>query len=190
MITIPDYIAAGLGLKSCELPEDELEGRMLLAGITKGSDFFLSPLLDTVTKAPHVFNDCVLSKLDTVDLMMLSRVNKKMQGITKVHKYTTVTDTKEDIFRVPTFVRTVALLRWARANGCPWDERTCAAVAAGGNLEVLKWARENGCPWDEDTCYNAAEYGHLELLRWARENGALWNENTRRIAASKGYVEP
>ena len=151
MITIPDYIAAGLGLKSCELPEDELEGRMLLAGITKGSDVFLSPLLDTVTKAPHVFNDGVFSKLDTVDLMMLSRVNKKMQGITKVHKYTTVTDTKEDIFRVPTFVRSVALLRWARANGCPWDERTCAAVAAGGNLEVLKWARENGCPWDKST---------------------------------------
>ena len=67
MITIPDYIAAGLGLKSCELPEDELEGRMLLAGITKGSDVFLSPLLDTVTKAPRVFNDFVLSKLDTVD---------------------------------------------------------------------------------------------------------------------------
>ena len=22
----------------------------------------------------------------------------------------------------------------------------------GGHLEVLKWARENGCPWDEDTC--------------------------------------
>ncbi len=62
-------------MKSCELPEDELEGRMLLAGITKGSDVFLSPLLDTVTKAPHVFNDGVLSKLDTVDLMMLSRVN-------------------------------------------------------------------------------------------------------------------
>ena len=36
-------------------------------------------------KAPHVFNDFVLSKLDTVDLMMLSSVNKKMQGITKAH---------------------------------------------------------------------------------------------------------
>ena len=133
-------------MKSCELPEDELEGRMLLAGMAQGSDVFLSPLLDIVTKAPRVFNDGVLSKLDTVDLMMLSRVNKNMRRITKVHKYTTVTDTKEDIFRVPTFVRSVALLRWARDNGCPWDERTCAAVAAGGNLEVLKWARENGCP--------------------------------------------
>jgi hypothetical protein len=189
MITIPDYIAAGLGLKSCELPEDELEGRMLLAGITKGSDVFLSPLLDTVTKAPHVFNDGVLSKLDTVDLMMLSRVNKKMRRITKVHKHTTVTDTKEDIFRVPTFVRSVALLRWARENGCPWDERTCAAVAAGGNLEVLKWARENGCPWDEETCASAAEGGHLDILKWARENSCPWDEWTCAYAAGGGHLE-
>ena len=175
-------------MKSCELPEDELEGRMLLAGITKGSDVFLSPLLDTVTKAPHVFNDGVLSKLDAVDLMMLSRVNKKMRRITEVHKYTTVTDTKEDIFRVPTFVRSVALLRWARANGCPWDERTYAAVAAGGNLEVLQWARANDCPWDEDTCMFAARGGHLDILKWARKIGCPWDEETCTAAAKHGSV--
>ena len=39
-----------------------------------------------------------------------------------------------------------------RANGCPWDEETCAAAARGGHLEVLQWARQNGCPWDEKTC--------------------------------------
>ena len=55
---------------------------------------------------------------------------------------------------------------------------------------MLKWARENGCPWDEQTCAYAAEGGHIELLRWARENGAPWTEFTRRIAAAKGYVEP
>jgi len=41
-------------------------------------------------------------------------VNKTMRRIVKVHTYTTVvTDTKEEIFRVPTFVRSVELLRWA-----------------------------------------------------------------------------
>jgi hypothetical protein len=55
---------------------------------------------------------------------------------------------------------------------------------------VLKWARENGCPWDESTCDAAADGGHLEVLKWARENGCPWDEDTRRIAASKGYVEP
>jgi len=37
------------------------------------------------------------------------------------------------------------VLRWARANECPWDERTCAyAAERRGNLEVLKWLREHG----------------------------------------------
>ena len=39
------------------------------------------------------------------------------------------------------------ILKWARANGCPWgNEKTCAFAAKGGHLAVLKWARENGCP--------------------------------------------
>ena len=178
MISIPSYLAAELGLNSCELPEDELEGRMLLAGITKGSDVFNSPLLDTVTKEPRVFTDFVLPLLDTVDMMILARVNKTMRRIVKVHTYTTVvTDTKEDIFRVPTFVRSVALLRWARENGCPWDTRTCATAAAGGQLEVLQWARENGCPWDERTCVAAAACSHLEVLQWALENSCPSGKN-------------
>jgi hypothetical protein len=41
------------------------------------------------------------------------------------------------------------VLKWARENGCPWDEWTCANAAEGGHLEMLKWARENDCPWDE-----------------------------------------
>ena len=38
------------------------------------------------------------------------------------------------------------LIKWARANGCPWDKQTCANAARGGHLEVLQWARANGCP--------------------------------------------
>ena len=63
-------------------------------------------------------------------------------------------------------------------------------AAKHGHLEVLQWARTNGCPWDEDTCAYAAQYGHLDVLKWARENGAPWTEDARRIAARKGYVEP
>jgi len=43
------------------------------------------------------------------------------------------------------------LLKWARANQCPWDERTCRYAAENGHLELLKWARSNECPWDEGT---------------------------------------
>jgi hypothetical protein len=33
----------------------------------------------------------------------------------------------------------------------------------GGQLEVLKWARENGCPWDERTRVEAAaKYRYVE----------------------------
>ena len=63
------------------------------------------------------------------------------------------------------------VLKWARENGCPWDEDTCVYAAENGHLEVLKWARENGCPWNEWICVYAAEKGHLEVLKWARENG-------------------
>ena len=58
-----------------------------------------------------------------------------------------------------------------------------------GHLDVLRWARENGCPWDEWTCSFAAHDGQLEVLKYARENGCPWTENTRRLAATKGYVE-
>jgi hypothetical protein len=47
------------------------------------------------------------------------------------------------------------MLKWARANGCPWNERTCANAAWHGHLEVLKWARENGCPWSKRTRQSA-----------------------------------
>jgi hypothetical protein len=40
----------------------------------------------------------------------------------------------------------LTVLKWARANGCPWDEQTCSYGAGGGHLEVLQWARANGCP--------------------------------------------
>ena len=68
------------------------------------------------------------------------------------------------------------VLQWARANGCPWDEKTCAGAAEGGHLGMLKWARENGCPWNEETCAKAAYGGHLEVLQWARANDCPWDE--------------
>ncbi|CAN0350741.1 unnamed protein product [Laminaria digitata] len=40
------------------------------------------------------------------------------------------------------------ILRYARANGCPWNVLTCAYAAAAGRLETLAWAREEeGCGW-------------------------------------------
>jgi hypothetical protein len=63
-------------------------------------------------------------------------------------------------------------------------------AALGGYLEVLQWARANGCPWNERTCALAAESRQLEVLQWARANGCPWSEHTRNMAASIGYIEP
>ena len=39
-----------------------------------------------------------------------------------------------------------------------------------GRLGVLKWARANGCPWDKPWCETVA-LGQLEVLAWIDENG-------------------
>jgi len=38
------------------------------------------------------------------------------------------------------------VLQWARANGAPWDTRTCMWAEKNGHQDALKWARENGAP--------------------------------------------
>ena len=58
-----------------------------------------------------------------------------------------------------------------------------------GHLEVLKWACANGCPWNKWTCIRALEGGHLELFRWAFANGAPCDGDTVQLAKEKGYVE-
>ena len=55
----------------------------------------------------------------------------------------------------------------------PLDETTfCLAAAIRGNLNMLKWARANGAPWDKWTCYSWAEQEEwYNLMDWIRANG-------------------
>ncbi len=39
-------------------------------------------------------------------------------------------------------------LKWARANGCPWNKGTMQAAATGMHLDVFKRALDNGCTHD------------------------------------------
>ena len=59
----------------------------------------------------------------------------------------------------------------AREKGFSWNEKTCAAAAAGGHFEVLKWARHNECPWGGDKTTFVGFNGNFEILKWARDNG-------------------
>jgi hypothetical protein len=40
-----------------------------------------------------------------------------------------------------------------------------------GHVEILKWARANGCPWDWWLRTWAKEKGHDDILEWAKANG-------------------
>lgn len=51
------------------------------------------------------------------------------------------------------------------------DTRTCTNAAARGDLNRLKWARANGCPWDSTTHYVAKIHGHVKVVKWLEKNG-------------------
>jgi hypothetical protein len=40
----------------------------------------------------------------------------------------------------------LSLLKWARANGCPWNALTYTYASANGHPEILQWLKENGVP--------------------------------------------
>ena len=66
----------------------------------------------------------------------------------------------------------LSCLKWARENGCPWNELTCKSAASGGHLSCcLQWARENGCPWDIDTYRKAQSCGNSEVLKYVIYQG-------------------
>jgi len=79
------------------------------------------------------------------------------------------------------------------------DEDVMMGAAWSGNLELVRWLRAEGCPWDEGTCHNAvangrretaAEEGHAGTLRWLRENNCPWSAESRDQAAQKfGYTD-
>ena len=88
----------------------------------------------------------------------------------------------------------VALAKWALAQGCPRDDGyglTMAHVAAKyGHLELVKWlCKEGGFAMDEGVVRLAASSGNLELLRWLRGEGCPWDSATCSVAVAKAHVE-
>jgi hypothetical protein len=58
------------------------------------------------------------------------------------------------------------VLKWAHANGCPWDDYIILpAFAERGDLEMLQWAHAEGCELDVSTCSAAAAEGRFEVLQ-------------------------
>ena len=162
VITLPDDLAALIGCR--EVYEDELEARLRVSEEVRFEED--GRLLETMLSLGlEEFRNA----LSSIDVHMLSLVNRGCRE--GVREWTGGCPTR---LLMRDFVVSKEKLNWARANGCPWKERTCDEIAAGGHLEVLQWARANGCDWDVSTWNAAAEEGHVEVLQWARANGCRW----------------
>ena len=49
------------------------------------------------------------------------------------------------------------------ANGCSLDAKLCHHAVEQGHVEVLRWTRANGCPWIAQTRDKAvAELGYTD----------------------------
>ena len=132
----------------------------------------LAPLLE---EWRDVLAKHVLSQLDATDCALLARVAKPWLAVVLANNLPRAGKDGAVVLKVKDFVGSAEMLAWAKDNGCPWEEETCAQIAAGGRLEVLQWAVESDCQWNMETCARqAARGGHLEVLQWAREQGCLW----------------
>ena len=65
----------------------------------------------------------------------------------------------------------LAVLQWARANCCAWNEYTCSTAAGCGQLATLQWAQANGCDWDRAVCLLVAPAGS-ETREWIQAQPA------------------
>jgi hypothetical protein len=161
-----------------------------------GHDDTFSPLLDLVERFPDLFAQKVLAHLDPIDRTFLAQTGGACRVAVAASDLLRA-GTRSEVLgkgvwrvrhKVRDFCTSVERLAWAKNNGCPWVERTCAIAAQGGRLDMLHWARKNDCPWDARTCAYAAAVGHLEVLKWARENHCPWNCSTCTHAAKSGHL--
>ena len=83
----------------------------------------------------------------------------------------------------------LALIKWLRAKGCPWDATACSGAAGGGHLEVLQYLHSKKCPWDWWACYGAAESGHLNVLQWLHAKGCPWDATACAGAVKGDHLE-
>ena len=90
----------------------------------------------------------VLERLEPIDIAMLTQVGKPWLAVVVAANLPCAGKSPGLPFVLKDFAGSAELLARARANGCPWESRTCAGLAADGHLGVLQWAREHGCPWD------------------------------------------
>ena len=63
-------------------------------------------------------------------------------------------------------------IKWVRANGHSWNNRTFMHAVRCGNLVNMNWLINNGCPWQYNDVYSyAISYSKLHIMQWLKEKG-------------------
>ena len=82
----------------------------------------------------------------------------------------------------------IDILKWARENGCPWDETTIVSAIKNGHLDVTKFILEQECLYKGNICNCAITFGQLEMLIWLQSEGYKTDEFSGVIAAGNGQL--
>jgi hypothetical protein len=141
-----------------------------------------TPFSSLLEELPEFFAAEVLSKLDSVDLALLSRVNHAAREAVKHSGRPRMGGSAEgprvDIRR---FVGgSLSLFVWAAAKGGSnlWEKKSTGVAAAEcGNMEVLRWLRAHDCPLRMEC--TAAQKGHVDVVDLLIAAGA--NVNAARL---------
>jgi len=158
-----------------------------------------SALLDLLERFPDLFLKEVLERLDPTARASLAGAGSVLLNVVYPRSIfpcglparSETMGGAVRVFKVVDFLGSAERLGWSKANGCPWETRTCSLAARGGHRQALKWMRELGCP-SGLVCYVAAQGGHLEVFQWAREHHCPWGESiymaSRRERRQAGLV--
>jgi hypothetical protein len=86
--------------------------------------------------------------------------------------------------------RNLPVLRYLKAEGCPFPKDICAVAALAGDLEQLQWLRQQGCALGSATATAAIDSSNAVcVLEWLQQQGVRFNYETMRSAAQAGATQ-
>ena len=82
------------------------------------------------------------------------------------------------------------ILTYALDQGCPFHDRTFAAAASKGSIDILELlAFKVGLPTSPDAAEAAAANGHVDVLAWLRDHKCPFSDNVSRQAIYAGRAD-
>ena len=80
----------------------------------------------------------------------------------------------------------LAKVQQLHASGVPWTEWACGLAVLNDHLDVLRWLRANGCPWDRDRCLSTSIYmQNIDISAWIESDSIRTKSAAPRHAAPR-----